>query len=210
MKVLVIGATRGIGALVMKGALESGHAVIALVRDPSSVSMQHEKLSVERGDVLDRVSVGKAARGTDAIVCALGLSLAASRKPTVLYSRGTENILDVMHEKGMKRLIAVTGIGAGDSRGHGGFFYDRIFQPLFLNEGYKDKTRQEELIRATKLDWVIVRPGMLTDGPETGVYRVINGGEYVAGKISRADVARFILQQLEQETYLRKAVVLSY
>ncbi len=90
-----------------------------------------------------------------------------------------------------------------------GFFYDRIFQPLFLNEGYKDKTRQEELIRATKLDWVIVRPGMLTDGPETGVYRVITGGEYVAGKISRADVARFILQQLEQETYLRKAVVLS-
>jgi putative NADH-flavin reductase len=149
-------------------------------------------------------------QGTDAVICVLGLSLAASRKPTVLYSEGTRHVMEAMTALGLRRLVVVTGIGAGDSKGHGGFVYDRIFQPLLLGEAYKDKTRQEELVRASNLDWVIVRPGALNDGPARGSWQEFTGGEYTAGSISRADVAAFLLRQLSDDTYLRRPVVIAY
>jgi putative NADH-flavin reductase len=109
------------------------------------------------------------------------------------------------------KLISVTGIGAGDSRGHGGFVYDRIIQPLLLKTMFEDKDREEALLKASSLDWTIVRPGMLTNGVRTGKYRVLTDLSGVtAGKVSRADVADFILSELNLPHYARMTPLLTY
>jgi putative NADH-flavin reductase len=116
-----------------------------------------------------------------------------------------------MKKSGVRRLVCVTGIGAGDSRGHGGFLFDRLFFPLLLKAVYADKDRQESLIQASGIDWVIVRPGFLTNGPLTGRYRAItNLVDVTAGRISRADVAHFILLQLVAPSHLRQTPLLTY
>jgi putative NADH-flavin reductase len=110
----------------------------------------------------------------------------------------------------VRRLICVTGIGAGDSRGHGGFLYDRIVNPLLLKTIYQDKDRQEALIRASHTDWTMVRPGFLTNGPRTGSYRVLTDLKGVtAGRISRADVAHFMLAELAANRYLGQTPLLT-
>jgi putative NADH-flavin reductase len=109
------------------------------------------------------------------------------------------------------KFVSVTGIGAGDSRGHGGFFYDKLLQPLLLKEIYNDKDREEAIIKASSADWMIVRPGMLTNGVRTGQYRVLTDMSGVtAGKISRADVADFILSQLAKPTHFKQTPLVTY
>ena len=108
-------------------------------------------------------------------------------------------------------IIAVIGIGAGDSKGHGGFFYDKIINPLLLGTIYQDKDKQESIIKVSDANWIIVRPGFLTNGPRTGKYHVIGYLSYItAGKISRLDVADFILKQLATPSHFRKTPLLSY
>ena len=104
----------------------------------------------------------------------------------------------------------MTGVGAGDSRGHGGFLYDRIVQPLFMKTIYEDKDRQEALLRASDVDWTVVRPGTLTNGPATGLARALTDLDGVtAGRMSRADVAAFIIENLDTGDYRRTAVLLT-
>jgi putative NADH-flavin reductase len=146
--------------------------------------------------------------GQDAVLSSLGTRSIFGR--VVIFSEGTKNLLNAMTNRGVRRLICITGIGAGDSRGHGGFLYDKLVLPIFLKRIYDDKDRQEELIRKSDLDWIIVRPGFLTDGPQTGNYRVLTDLTGVTvGRISRADVAAFMLAQLQSDQYLRRAVVLT-
>jgi putative NADH-flavin reductase len=209
MNILIVGATRGIGLQLLKQALEHGHTVTALVRDPQKLSIQHDRLKVIKGDILDRDSVDLAMVDQDAVCCTLGTL--PTRKPVTVFSEGTQNLLEAMKMAGVRRLICVTGIGAGDSQGHGGFLYDRIFNPLLLKTIYEDKDRQETLIKVSDVDWVIVRPGFLTNGPLTGKYRaLIDLTGITAGRISRADVAHFMLQQLESDEYLRQTPLLTY
>lgn len=209
MKLLVIGATRGIGRSLVDLALERGHAVRALVRDPVRLPVRHERLSVFQGDIRDREAVQRAVAGQDAACITIGIS--PTRKPVSVFSEGAQNVIDAMTRSGSKLLICVTGIGAGDSKNHGGFFYDRIFNPLLLKTIYEDKNRQEELVRHSNLEWVIVRPGFLTNGPLTGNYRVMVDLEGVkAGKISRADVAHFILKEIKEKAYLFKTPLLTH
>lgn len=209
MKILIVGATRGIGRQVLDQALAAGHAVTALVRDARRLDAQHERLKVVQGDVLDADSVARAMAGQEAVCCSLGVKVPWFY--VTLFSEGTRNLLDAMKKSGAKRLVCVTGIGAGDSRGHGGFLYDRLFYPFMLRAIYADKDRQESLIKASNVDWVIVRPGFLTNGPLTGRYRaVMNLSGVTAGWISRADVAHFILQQLVAPSHLRQAPLLTY
>jgi uncharacterized protein YbjT (DUF2867 family) len=116
-----------------------------------------------------------------------------------------------MGRESHQKLIAVTGIGAGDSKGHGGFLYDRVVNPLLLGTIYEDKDRQESIIKASDIEWLIVRPGFLTNDPRTGKYRAIeNLSGVTAGKISRLDVADFILKQLIAPTYFGKTPLLTY
>jgi len=209
MKILIVGATRGIGRQVLDQALAAGHAVTALVRDTRRLDAQHDRLKVVQGDVLDANAIALAMAGQEAVCCSLGVKVPWFY--VNVFSDGTRNLLDAMKKTGARRLVCVTGIGAGDSRGHGGFLYDRLFLPFLLRTIYADKDRQESLIKASNVDWVIVRPGFLTNGPLTGRYRAITDLSGVtAGWISRADVAHFILQQLVTLSHLRQAPLLTY
>lgn len=208
MKILIVGATRGIGRQVLEQALASGHSVTALVRDPQRLGTLHERLRVVKGDVLDADSVALAMDGQNAVCCSIGVKVPW---PTItVFSEGTKNLLQAMKQAGVKRLICVTGIGAGDSRGHGGFLYDWVFYPLVAWPIYADKDRQESRIRASDVDWTIVRPGFLTNGPLTKSYRALtNLTGVTAGWISRADVAHFMLTELQSNQYLGQAPLLT-
>jgi hypothetical protein len=116
-----------------------------------------------------------------------------------------------MMRNGVRRLVCVSALGVGDSRGHGGFVFDRLFLPLLLSQAYKDKERQEAAVRASALDWVLVRPAMLTDDPARGSARAFTDLAGVkGGKIARADVARFVVEQLTTDTWLRRTPVLMW
>lgn len=209
MNILIVGATRGIGRQLLEQALTSGHAVTALVRNPQRLAIQHQRLRVVKGDILDLDSVALAMAGQDAVCCTIGVKAPWIR--VTVFSEGTRNLLQAMKKTGVRRLICVTGIGAGDSRGHGGLLYDRFFYPLLLWPIYADKDRQEALIRASDVDWTIVRPGFLTNGPLTRHYRMLTDMVGVtAGRVSRADVADFMLKELETNQYLRQTPLLTY
>jgi putative NADH-flavin reductase len=207
MKILVIGATGPTGRELVAQGAALGHEITAAVRHPESAAMP-AGVRVVSADVTDAASMAAAVTGQDAVISSLGSKL--SRKPTTLFSRGTRNLIDAMRGAGVGRLVCITGIGAGDSKGHGGFLYDRIIQPLLLNEIYKDKDRQEELIRASSLDWTIVRPGALTNGARTEQVRAWSDLTGVTiGKISRADVAWFILKYLNDQKSFRTTMTIA-
>jgi putative NADH-flavin reductase len=209
MNLLIIGASRGIGAQLLTQSLSAGHAATAVARHFQEVPLQAERLRVISGDILDETRVREAMAGQEAVCLTIGVGL--TRKSVTVFSQGTKNVLGAMAEHGVRRLICITGIGAGDSRGHGGFLYDRIFQPLLLKTIYADKDRQEALIRASDTDWTIVRPAFLTNGPLTGNYRVLTELSGVtAGRISRADVAHFLLAELSANRYLGQTPLLTY
>ena len=209
MNLLVIGATRGIGRCLVEHALEEGHAVTALVRKPDALDLRSDRLTVVKGDILDANSVNEAIGGQDAICTAIGIG--PTRKPVMVFSEGIRIVIAAMQATGIRRLACITGIGAGDSKHHGGFFYDRIINPLLLKTIYADKDREEEVVRASDIEWVIIRPGFLMNGPLTGQYRVITDLSGVtAGKISRMDVAHFVLTELNEQKYLRQTPLLTY
>lgn len=208
MKILVIGATGPLGREILNVAKSHGHAVAALARQPHALSELPE-VKTFKGDVFDLKSLKAAMTGIDVVISAYGLSL--TRKPTTLLSEGTSNMVQAMRESQVSRFICVTGIGAGDSKGHGGFLFDRILQPLLLNEMYIDKTRQEEVIRESKLDWTIVRPAVLSNGDLTSSYRAATDlTGFSAKKISRKDAADFIINEITKYEFSKNAVSISY
>ena len=209
MNILVLGATGATGRLIVNQALTKGHAVVALVRSKARAADLAGAELVE-GDARDADALTRAVASCDAVVSSLGSAMSPFREVTML-SMATRALVGVMVKPNIRRLVCITGIGAGDSRGHGGFFYDKIFQPLLLGTIYADKDREEELIKGSAADWLIVRPGFLTNGPRTAVYRAITDLSGVTGgKISRADVADFILNQLESPSLFRQTPLLTY
>lgn len=205
MKLLIIGATRGIGRCLAEQAVEAGEQVTVLVRDPACFSDPRPNLRVIRGDILNLSTVEEAVMGQEAVCIVIGIP--PTRKPVDVLSQGTRNVLGAMKKHRVDRLVCVTGIGAGDSRGHGGFLYDRIVQPLFLKTNYADKERQEEIVRSSGVAWTVVRPGFLNNGPRTGRYRVVTDMTGVrARKISRADVADYLLKEIETRADVGRTV----
>lgn len=208
MKVLVIGGTRGVGREVVLAAHAAGHELTLLARNAERIVLPVTGVRVVVGDAGDADDIERAVAGQHAVVWTVGI--APTRKPVDLFSRSTRFLLAAMARHGVRRLVCVTGIGAGDSRGHGGFFYDRIIQPLFMRTIYEDKDRQEALLRASDVDWTIVRPGSLTNGPATGLVRALTNLDGVtAGHVSRADVAGFIVENLETSEFRGTAVLLT-
>lgn len=200
-----MGATGGTGRQLVAQALERGFAVTALVRDPSRLTISHEQLTVARGDVLDEGSVDAAMRGQEAVLSALGHKRYLS--PTRILSEGTRNILRAMEAHGVSRFVCETSLGIGDSAGRMGLYYTFFTIPVVLPFYFWDKTRQERIIAGSNVDWTIVRPGVLTNGEKRGRYRHGSriGSFLWTVRISRADVADFMLNQLESDTYLRTA-----
>ena len=163
------------------------------------------------GDALDKATVERALAGVGAVIQSLGVSFGADAvlKGTTLFSRSTRILVDAMRETGVKRLIVVTGFGAGDSRGHGGLLYDALIFPLILKRVYDDKDVQEQMVRKSGLEWTLVRPGVLTNGPTTGSYQVLTAPEtWRGGFISRADVADFLAKQVADTACVGKTPVL--
>jgi putative NADH-flavin reductase len=209
MKPAIIGASRGVGHELLKLALQEGLEVTAMLRNPAKLKISDLRLKVIEGDILDPSAAHTVVTDQEAVCICVGIG--PTRKPVDVFSRGTENVLSAIGQHGHQKLIVVTGIGAGDSKGHGGFLYDRIFNPLFLATIYADKDRQEALIKASGLQWLIVRPGALTHGPRTGTYRALTDLTGItAGRISRCDVADFILKQLATPTFFGKTPLLTY
>jgi putative NADH-flavin reductase len=204
-KVLVIGATGGIGQQLVRQALELGYETTAFVRDPAKVTITHPQLRVARGDVLDLASVEAAMEGQDAVVSALGQRQLFV--PSNMQTEGMRNILQAMETRGVRRIVCVTALGLGDSVGKLGLATTLLVFPFILAIIFWDKSRQEQLIATSKLDWTVVRPPVLTDGPKTGTYRHGHdvGSYIVTSRLSRADVADFVLKQLTSDQYLRMA-----
>ena len=207
MKIAVIGATRGIGLAVVQAALEDDHEVTALVRVPARMPVSHPRLRIIAGDAQDPDAIARIVEGQDVVCDCLGTKNVM--KATTLFSRSAENLSKSL--KPEQLLIAVTGIGAGDSKKHGGFLYDRLMLPLLLRRIYADKERQERIIMNNIARWIIVRPGILTNGPRTGRYRALTDLRGIrGGQISRADVAHFILSQAKSPTFIGKTLLLIY
>ena len=166
--------------------------------------IQDTNLVKVSGDALDRDTIRDALQDVD-VVIHLGVNFAPKLifEGTTLFSDSTRILVDAMKVAGVKRLIAVTGLGAGDSRGHGGFIYDAVVFPLLLKRVYDDKDVQEWIIRSSGLEWTIVRPGLLTDRPATGQYRVLTKSkDWRFGLISRADVANFLVRQIDDRALI--------
>ena len=208
--VLIIGASRGIGLETVKAALQAGHSVRALARSARRIRVNHRNLEKMPGDALQMATVRRALTGVDVVIQSLGLSAGPEVifKPTGLFSTATRVLVTVMEKAQVKRLICVTGFGAGDSRGRGGFLYSTAFH-LLLGRIYDDKDMQERIVRRSKLDWVIVRPVILTNGPKTNTYRaLVDPRDWTCGFISRADVADFLVKQIDDDAFLHKTPVL--
>ena len=204
-RVLIVGATGGTGRQLVAQALERGLAVTALVRDPSRLTIVHPQLTVFRGNVLDPESVAAAMRGQEAVLSALGHK--RFYPPNRILSEGTRNLLKAMEAHGVRRFVCETSLGIGQSAGRLGVYYTFFTIPLVLPFYYWDKTRQERIVASSPLEWVIVRPGLLTNGAKSGRYRhgPRIGSLFWTMRVSRADVADFMLDQLESDAYLRAA-----
>jgi len=197
MRILVIGATGGTGREVVRQALAKGYQVNALARSAADAAPLLPGADIIEGDARDEGAVAKALFGCEGVISALGTKMAPLHKETLL-SEGTRILINEMQKQGVRRLVCVTGIGAGDSRGHGGFLYDHIAQPLLLKSTYEDKDRQEDEVRKSGLDWTIVRPTALTDGRATENIRVVTDlTDFHGGSIARADVADFLIAEFE-------------
>lgn len=207
MKIAIIGATRGIGFAMAEAALADGYEVTALVRPSSHMPISHSHLRIVTGDALDPDAVMKVVERQDVVCDCLGT--ANVRDQITMFSRCAENLSKAL--KPDQLLIAVTGLGAGDSKGHCSFIYDHVMLPLVLRRIYDDKDRQEEIIKKKLARWIIVRPGFLNNGPCTGQYRALTDLEGIhGGRISRADVADFLLKQAKSPQYIGQTPMLIY
>jgi putative NADH-flavin reductase len=216
MKLIIFGATGRTGLALVSQALDEGHRVTAFVRNPEAMNIQHPNLRVVQGDILDYASVQAAVQGQEVVLSVLGVN---SFKKNTIISDGTQNIIRAMYEHHVERFICVTAMGIGDSKNQKGWAYMMPISLMFrlqrlpiLRNQFLDRELQEEYIKNSALDWIIVRPGGLTNGPRTGNY--CHGFSIddttVKVKISRADVADFMLKQIADDTYLHKTPSVSY
>jgi putative NADH-flavin reductase len=209
-RVLIIGASKGIGLETTRQALEAGHRVRAFARSAADIGISDPKLEKVRGNALRESDVIAAVTGMNAVIQVLGVGLGDLFLPVHLFSDATRLLLAAMQAQGVKRLICVTGFGAGDSRASINCLQILPFR-FFFGRAYDDKDVQERLIKDSALNWTIARPGVLTNGSRTGRYKVLKEpSEWRNGTISRADVADFLVQQIEDQAYLRKTPVLVY
>lgn len=205
MRLLVIGGTGGTGQAITRAALAAGHEVTALVRVETKAREILPGATLVEGDVRDREALLRALSGCDAVISALGTRKIQLVARVTVHSEGTRTLVDAMRQSRVRRLVCITGVGAGDSAGHGGFVYDWLIKPVLLRTIYDDKDRQEALVRSSGLDWIIVRPAVLTDGDVTGrTVATINLQDIHGGSITRADVAAFVVAQVSSDEWLGK------
>lgn len=208
MRILIVGASKGIGLESTRQALSAGYHVRALARSATSIALSDARLEKVQGDALIQEDLEAALAGVDAVVVTLGVGLGELFKPVHLFSDATRVLIAAMKTKGVNRLICITGFGAGDS--HASISpLQRVPFKIIFGRAYDDKSRQEELIKKSGLDWTIVRPGVLLNGPRTGRYKVLRDpSEWRNGIISRANVADFLVRQIVDRAFVHASPVL--
>ncbi len=207
MNIIVFGASGSVGSEIVKQATEKGYHVTAFVRSPEKFPLpENQHLRIYKGDVLNLAGVKNALQNQDAAICALG-----DGKAGKIRAAGTKNIVEAMEHTGIKRLICLSTIGAGDSYESLNFMWKYIMFGLLLKRVLPDHNLQEKYIRESTLDYTIVRPGALTNGPVTNAYKtgLTKDLKKLSLKISRTDVADCMLRQLSGSGYIRKAVSIS-
>lgn len=207
MRILIIGGSRGTGALAARIALERNHQVTAFARHPGDLALDHPHLARVAGDFHDRASVAGAVAGHAAvIVTAASRSLRAYRENPHYFSQGTRHVIDAMQARSVRRLVVLSAFGVGESRAVEGLLMDRLVISLLLRRPFEDHERQEEMVRASGLEWVIARPRRLTNGPARGRHVKTAAVEKVPASISRADLASFLVEAAETQTWVGQTV----
>ena len=209
MKLLVIGATGATGLQIVQQALAQGHEVTAFVRDPAKLKISHPALRVVQGSMPENAAaLAGALQGQDAVLSSRGLRNAL--RANGLQERSMQALVPAMQAAGVRRLVTVSANGVGDSHAASPLL-PRIMYRLLLGDIFADKQAGEAVVRASSLDWTFAYPTLLTNGPRTGKYRAGERLE-LSGmpKISRADVADFVLKQLQDRSWSRKRPVISY
>ena len=202
MRLFILGASGGVGSCLLEQAVARGHRVTAQTRSAAKLA-DSEAVSVIVGSPTDEAFLRQHIVNHDAVVLCLGIDRIGK---TTLFSETTKAVIGAMNATAVRRLVAITGIGAGDSKNHGGWLYNIIIYPLFTRNRYADKDRQEELIEQSDLDWTIVRPAPFAASARTGpcqVWTEIPDGLQLRS-ITRAEVARFILDSLENASFIRQ------
>ena len=206
MKLLVLGGTGGTGRQVVAQALEAGHDVTVFARNPSGAAIPHQRLRIVEGDVRAPAALGEAMRGQDAVISAIGRG--KSFKSEHLIAQSVPGIIAAMRENGVTRLIFTSALGVGETYRDCPLF-QKVFIRTLLRGIYADKIIGDQMIRDSRLDWTIVQPAALTDGPLTRTYRV---GEHLPlsgiASVSRADTAHFIIDRInDRSTFGRTLIV---
>ncbi len=205
MKITIFGATSATGKQLVEQALKAGHDVTAFLRDASKLQITDEKLKVITGDALNSQQVEDAVKGSEAILSTLG----PRGKPMVMAAESTQNIVSAMEKHGVKRLIVISVAGVAvpqDQRKPN--FVDGLLK-FFLKDVFVDRENQLNILEASKVEWVAVRVPRLTDGPAVGKVKAFFGNPSPSMKVTRADVADFMLKQLTENQWLQQAPIIS-
>lgn len=209
MNILIFGATGATGKELVKQALEQGHTVTAFMRTPAKLKITHHNLKLVKGDLADLSSVEDAVKGQDAVLSALGASSPFRYDQSVVD--GVRNIIKTMGQSAVKRFIYLSFAGVRESRKQGGFLI-RYIAPMLLKTEISGHEAREKMLRHSSLAWTIVRAVTLTNGVKIGAYRSgegISSNSFTA-TISRADVAHFMLKQMNDNRFERKAATIMY
>ena len=205
MNVLIMGAAGKTGSLVVERAVAAGHVVTAFVRDASTYRAP-ANVRVAAGDATDQASINKAMAGQDAVIDTIGGK--TPYRKTTLERSVAGAVVAAMKANGARRVIVISSFGVGDSADQAGWFVNHVVVPTWLRGSTEDKAAAEEVVRASGIPFVIIRPAMLTDQAATGNVKVFQGHN-IAHKITRADVAQFCVDQLTRDEHVGRAVTIA-
>jgi len=203
VRLFVLGASGSVGSILLREATLRGHSITAQTRNADKLA-KTAAVNVVVGSPTDRSFLSRHMDGHDAVILCVGIDSIGGT--TTLFSETARAVVTAMQASGVRRLLAITGICAGETRGHGGWFYNWIIYPLFTRNRYADKDRQETIIEAADLDWTIVRPAPFVKRSGVGPLQVLteipNGLQLRS--ITRAEVADFILESVDKGIFIRQ------
>lgn len=208
MKVTILGATGFSGQAILAEALKQGHEVTILVRDASKIQIKHKNLTLVEGNVLDQQTVASVIHHQEAVIQCLGVGGKGDGKPTTFISDATKVIVDEMQKQNIKRLIAMSNVGAGNSIAFQPWFFTKIILPYFmkwLKVIIEDKNRMEPIIMNSNLDWTIVRCPNIVDKPGIGTCNTTLDGKGLKLSITLPDLSKFMVDQLKLTAFIKQA-----